>query len=163
MDPPADLDKFPNIVRRALLVQSIDNDPEGACTIIAPLGQDRGRTAVASFIMLDLAGLAFRYQVRGDMTGFVELPSLLARLDLENNVREIPLDTATATFTYAAAVGGGVRPAHQPLIDAHRPHIFWASWLTVVTAVRWASDISFTMPVRLIDWMFDEFAGHGER
>lgn len=155
---PAALDdeQIHRLIRAALNQQCVAGDPVAARATLAVVTQPVEVADRAGFALLNLAGLAFRCQITAPTGRLLELPVLLTALDFEGSLQEVPAELAAATLVYAAAVAGGLRPAYQPLAEAHRPQLLAASWLTAVTAVRWASDITRTPPGGVLDTIFDE-------
>lgn len=156
-------EEVPPIVRQALEAQ-VQRGSRAAAPILDQLREDSGAVALAVAMMLDLAGLSLRRQVRTPRPRFFELPAILARLVSEGSIATGAIEVMTDMLTYAAAVAGGIRPALQPLLDRYfRVHVLDAAWLTLNTALRATADVTFTPEAALLRCILDDYWAEFDR
>ncbi len=129
---------LPVMLREALELQILEEEPERAATTIGTAVTEHGAVAVAN-VLLDAGAAAFRRMVSTTDEAF-DLAELLARLALDGAVPEHRLELLTEILTAAAATAGGVRPP----VDALRTRLgeqdlLFGAWLGLLTALRVAS------------------------
>ena len=126
---------LPVMLREALELQVLEDDPERAAGTVGEGVAEHGASPVAA-VLLDAAALAFRRMVA--MTDeAIDLPDLLARLALDGAVPEHRLELLTDILTAAAATAGGIRPSTDALLARLGDQdLLFGAWLGLLTGVR---------------------------
>ncbi len=128
----------PVMLREALELQILEQDPERAAATIGTGVTEHGASPVAG-VLLDAAALAFRRMV--EVTDDVlDLPELLTRLALDGAVPEHRLELLTDILTAAAATAGGIRPSVDALLTRlGEQDLLFGAWLGLLTGLRVAA------------------------
>lgn len=129
---------LPVMLREALELQILDQEPERAATVLGTGVAEHGVTAVAQ-ILLDATAVGLRRMV-AITDEALDLAELLTRLALDGAVPEHRLELLTDILTAAAATAGGIRPS----VDALQGRLgdqdlLFGAWLGALTGVRVAS------------------------
>lgn len=152
---------LPVMLREALELQILEQDPEQAASTIGTGVGEHGATTVAQ-LLLEATAVAFRRMVAVTDEAF-DLAELLTKLALDGAVPEHRLELLTDILTAAAATAGGIRPSvdalHARLGDQD---LLFGAWLGTLTGLRVASlAMEVTEPELLEDVLlaFEVFAG----
>jgi hypothetical protein len=153
--------ELPAMLREALELQILEQDPEQAAGTIGTGVAEHGATVVAQ-VLLEATAVAFRRMVSITDEAF-DLADLLTKLALDGAVPEHRLELLTDILTAAAATAGGIRPSvdalHTRLGDQD---LLFGAWLGLLTGLRVASlAIEVTEPELLEDVLlaFEVFSG----
>lgn len=143
--------ELPVMLREALELQILEQEPEQAATTIGTGVAEHGPTVVAQ-VLLEATAVAFRRMVSITDEAF-DLAELLTQLALDGAVPEHRLELLTEILTAAAATAGGIRPSvdalHGRLGDQD---LLFGAWLGALTGLRVASlAIEVTEPELLED------------
>jgi hypothetical protein len=129
---------LPVMLREALELQILEDDPERAASTIGSGVSDHGASAVAE-VLLEATALAFRRMVAITYEA-VDLAELLTRLALDGAVPEHRLELLTDILTAAAATAGGIRPSVDALhARLGEQDLLFGAWLGLLTGLRVAS------------------------
>jgi hypothetical protein len=143
--------ELPVMLREALELQILEQEPERAATTIGTGVAEHGATMVAQ-VLLEATAVAFRRMVSITDEAF-DLAELLTQLALDGAVPEHRLELLTDILTAAAATAGGIRPS----VDALQgrlgdQELLFGAWLGTLTGLRVASlAIEVTEPELLED------------
>jgi hypothetical protein len=143
--------ELPVMLREALELQILEQEPEQAATTIGTGVGEHGATVVAQ-VLLEATAVALRRMVSITDEAF-DLAELLTQLALDGAVPEHRLELLTDILTTAAATAGGIRPSvdalHSRLGDQD---LLFGAWLGVLTGLRVVSlAIEVTEPELLED------------
>jgi len=129
---------LPAMLREALELQILEQEPERAAAVIGTAVSEHGAVPVAG-ALLEATSVAFRRMVAVTDEAF-DLAELLTQLALDGAVPEHRLELLTAILTAAAATAGGIRPSpdalHQRLGEQD---LLFGAWLGLLTGLRVAS------------------------
>jgi hypothetical protein len=126
---------LPVMLREALELQILEDDPERAATVIGSGVADHGPSAVAQ-VLLEATALAFRRMV-AITDEALDLAELLTRLALDGAVPEHRLELLTDVLTAAAATAGGIRPSVDALhARLGEQDLLFGAWLGLLTGLR---------------------------
>jgi hypothetical protein len=130
--------ELPVMLREALELQILEQEPEQAAGTIGRGVADHGASAVAQ-VLLEATALAFRRMV--EITDdAIDLADLLTRLALDGAVPEHRLELLTDILTAAAATAGGIRPSVDALhTRLGEQDLLFGAWLGLLTGLRVAS------------------------
>ncbi|MEO6317908.1 MAG: hypothetical protein ABIP36_03915 [Acidimicrobiales bacterium] len=129
---------LPVMLREALELQILEDDPERAAGTIGEGVGEHGASAVAQ-VLLEATALAFRRMV-AITDEALDLAELLTRLALDGAVPEHRLELLTDILTAAAATAGGIRPSTDALhTRLGEQDLLFGAWLGLLTGVRVAS------------------------
>ena len=129
---------LPVMLREALELQILDQEPERAATVIGRGVSDHGPSAVAQ-VLLEATALAFRRMVAVTDEA-LDLAELLTRLAVDGAVPEHRLELLADILTAAAATAGGIRPSVDALHGRlGEQDLLFGAWLGVLTGLRVAS------------------------
>jgi len=126
---------LPVMLREALELQILEEDPERAAAVIGQGVTEHGPSAVAR-VLLEAAAFGFRRMVT--VTDEVlDLADLLAQLAVDGAVPEHRLELLTDILTAAAATAGGIRPSTDALhARLGEQDLLFGAWLGLLTALR---------------------------
>lgn len=123
------------MLREALELQILEQDPEQAASVIGSGVTDHGASAVAQ-VLLEANALAFRRMVAVTDEA-LDLAELLTRLALDGAVPEHRLELLTDVLTASAATAGGVRPSVDALhARLGEQDLLFGAWLGLLTGLR---------------------------
>jgi len=126
---------LPVMLREALELQILEQEPEKAAAVIGSGVADHGPSAVAQ-VLLEANALAFRRMV-AITDEALDLAELLTRLALDGAVPEHRLELLTDVLTAAAATAGGVRPSVDALhARLGEQDLLFGAWLGLLTGLR---------------------------
>lgn len=126
---------LPAMLREALELQILEQDPERAAATIGRGVADHGPSAVAQ-MLLEATALAFRRMV-AITDDALDLAELLTRLALDGAVPEHRLELLTDILTAAAATAGGIRPSVDALhTRLGEQDLLFGAWLGLLTGLR---------------------------
>jgi hypothetical protein len=126
---------LPVMLREALELQVLEDDPEAAAATIGEAVGEHGASGVAT-VLLEATALAFRRMV-SITDEALDLPDLLAQLALDGAVPEHRLELLTDILTAAAATAGGIRPSADALLTRLGDQdLLFGAWLGLLTALR---------------------------
>ena len=129
---------LPVMLREALELQILEDDPERAAGTIGEGVGEHGASAVAQ-VLLEATALSFRRMV-AITDEALDLAELLTRLALDGAVPEHRLELLTDILTAAAATAGGIRPSTDALhTRLGEQDLLFGAWLGLLTGVRVAS------------------------
>lgn len=129
---------LPVMLREALELQILDQQPEEAATLIGRGVTDHGPSAVAA-VLIEATALAFRRMV-SITDEALDLAELLTRLALDGAVPEHRLELLTDILTAAAATAGGIRPSVDALhARLGEQDLLFGAWLGALTGLRVSS------------------------
>lgn len=129
---------LPVMLREALELQILEQEPEQAATVIGEGVSEHGATLVAQ-VLLEATAVAFRRMVAVTDEAF-DLADLLAKLALDGAVPEHRLELLTEVLTAAAATAGGIRPSIDALHGRlGEQDLLFGAWLGTLTGLRVAS------------------------
>src|SRR3546814_2462312 len=100
---------LPGMLREALELQILEQEPERAAAVIGTGVSEHGAGPVAS-VLLEASAIALRRMVAVTDEAF-DLAELLAQLALDGAVPEHRLELLTDILTEAGATAGGIRPS----------------------------------------------------
>ncbi len=126
---------LPAMLREALELQILEEDPERAAGTIGEGVGEHGASAVAQ-VLLEATALAFRRMV-AITDEALDLAELLTRLALDGAVPEHRLELLTDILTAAAATAGGIRPSTDALhTRLGEQDLLFGAWLGLLTGLR---------------------------
>ncbi len=126
---------LPVMLREALELQILEDDPERAAGTIGTGVGEHGASPVAQ-VLLEATALAFRRMV-AITDEALDLAELLTRLALDGAVPEHRLELLTDILTTAAATAGGIRPSTDALLTRLGDQdLLFGAWLGLLTGVR---------------------------
>lgn len=126
---------LPVMLREALELQILEDDPERAATTIGEGVADHGASAVAE-VLLEANALGLRRMV-SITDEALDLAELLTRLALDGAVPEHRLELLTDVLTAAAATAGGIRPSVDALhARLGEQDLLFGAWLGLLTGLR---------------------------
>jgi hypothetical protein len=129
---------LPVMLREALELQILEQEPEQAATTIGTGVAEHGSTQVAQ-LLLEATAVAFRRMVSVTDEAF-DLAELLTQLALDGAIPEPRLELLTDILTAAAATAGGIRPSVDALHGRlGEQDLLFGSWLGILTGLRVAS------------------------
>ena len=129
---------LPVMLREALELQILDQQPEDAATMIGRGVTEHGPSAVAA-VLIEATALAFRRMV-SITDEALDLAELLTRLALDGAVPEHRLELLTEILTAAAATAGGIRPSVDALhARLGEQDLLFGAWLGALTGLRVSS------------------------
>jgi hypothetical protein len=129
---------LPVMLREALELQILEQEPERAAATIGAGVSEHGPSAVAA-VLLEATALAFRHMVE-ETDEALDLAELLTRLALDGAVPEHRLELLTDILTAAAATAGGIRPSVDALhARLGEQDLLFGAWLGVLTGLRVSS------------------------
>jgi hypothetical protein len=123
------------IVREALELQVLDQEPEEAATTIGTGVSEHGATAVAG-ALVDASAVALRRMV-STVDEAYDQAELLSQLALDGAVPEHRIELLAEMLTTSAATAGGVRPPVDALAQRLGDQdLLFGAWLCLITVVR---------------------------
>jgi hypothetical protein len=123
------------IVREALELQVLDQEPEEAATTIGKGVSEHGATAVAG-ALVDASAVALRRMVSMVDEAY-DQAELLSQLALDGAVPEHRIELLAEMLTTSAATAGGVRPPVDALAQRLGDQdLLFGAWLCLITVVR---------------------------
>ncbi len=126
---------LPVMLREALELQILEDDPEQAAATIGRGVGDHGASAVAQ-VLLDATALAFRRMVT-ITDDALDLAELLTRLAVDGAVPDHRLELLADILTAAAATAGGIRPSVDALhTRLGEQDLLFGAWLGLLTGLR---------------------------
>lgn len=126
---------LPVMLREALELQILEQDPEKAAGVIGSGVTGHGASAVAQ-VLLEANALALRRMV-AITDEPLELAELLTQLALDGAVPEHRLELLTDVLTAAAATAGGIRPSVDALhTRLGEQDLLFGAWLGLLTGLR---------------------------
>jgi type III secretion system FlhB-like substrate exporter len=129
---------LPAMLREALELQILEQEPEEAASVIGTGVAEHGAAVVAQ-ALLEATAVAFRRMVSITDEAF-DLADLLAQLALDGAVPEHRLELLTEILTAAAATAGGIRPSVDALLGRlGEQDLLFGAWLGTLTGLRVAS------------------------
>jgi hypothetical protein len=129
---------LPAMLREALELQILEQEPERAATVLGTGVAEHGVTTVAQ-ILLEATAVGLRRMV-AITDEALDLAELLTQLALDGAVPEHRLELLTDILTAAAATAGGIRPSVEALQGRLGDQdLLFGAWLGALTGVRVAS------------------------
>lgn len=126
---------LPVMLREALELQILEEDPQQAAATIGMAVADDGASAVAQ-VLLEATAVAFRRMV-AITDDALDLAELLTRLALDGAVPEHRLELLADVLTAAAATAGGIRPSVDALhTRLGEQDLLFGAWLGLLTGLR---------------------------
>jgi hypothetical protein len=126
---------LPVMLREALELQILEEDPEQAAATIGQGVGDHGSSAVAQ-VLLEATALAFRRMV-AITDDALDLAELLTRLAVDGAVPDHRLELLGEILTAAAATAGGIRPSVDALhTRLGEQDLLFGAWLGLLTGLR---------------------------
>jgi hypothetical protein len=126
---------LPVMLREALELQILEEDPERAAATIGQGVGDHGSSAVAQ-VLLEATALAFRRMV-AITDDALDLAELLTRLAVDGAVPDHRLELLGEILTAAAATAGGIRPSVDALhTRLGEQDLLFGAWLGLLTGLR---------------------------
>jgi hypothetical protein len=126
---------LPVMLREALELQILDQEPERAASTIGAGVTDHGPAAVAE-LLLEATAVALRRMV-SETDEAVDLADLLTRLAVDGAVPEHRLELLGDILTAAAATAGGIRPSVEALqTRLGEQDLLFGAWLGTLTGLR---------------------------
>src|SRR3546814_2980182 len=123
---------LPVMLREALVLQILEQEPERAAAVIGTGVSAHGAGPVAS-VLLEASAIALRRMVAVTDEAF-DLAELLAQLALDGAVPEHRLELLTDILTAAGATAGGIRPSVDVLQQRPgEPDILFGAWPGLLT------------------------------
>ncbi len=123
------------MLREALELQILEQEPERAATTIGRAVADHGASAVA-YVLLEATALALRRMV-AETDEALDLAELLTRFAVDGAVPEHRLELLTDILTAAAATAGGIRPSVDALhARLGEQDLLFGAWLGLLTGLR---------------------------
>src|SRR3546814_14628676 len=126
---------LPVMLREALELQILEQEPERAAAVIGTGVSEHGAGPVAS-VLLEASAIALRRMVAVTDEAF-DLAELLAQLALDGAVPEHRLDLLTDILTAAGATAGGIRPSVD--VPQHRhgaQDLLFGPWIGLPPTLR---------------------------
>jgi hypothetical protein len=129
---------LPAMLREALELQILEQEPERAAAVLGTGVAEHGVTAVAqTLIEATAVGLRRMVAITDEA---LDLAELLTQLALDGAVPEHRLELLTDILTAAAATAGGIRPSVEALQGRLGDQdLIFGAWLGALTGVRVAS------------------------
>lgn len=126
---------LPVMLREALELQILDQEPERAAATIGEGVGAHGASAVAQ-VLLEATALAFRRMV--EITDdALDLAELLTRLAVDGAVPDHRIELLSDILTAAAATAGGIRPSVDALhTRLGEQDLLFGAWLGLLTGLR---------------------------
>ncbi len=129
---------LPVMLREALELQLLEQDPEEAAAAVGKGVAEHGASAVAG-VLLEANAVALRRMV-AITDEALDLAELLTRLALDGAVPEHRLELLTDILTSAAATAGGIRPSVDALhTRLGEQDLLFGAWLGLLAGIRVAS------------------------
>lgn len=129
---------LPVMLREALELQILEQDPEQAASTIGLGVTEHGPVRVAQSL-LEATAVALRRMVSITDEAF-DLAELLAQLALDGAVPEHRLELLTEILTASAATAGGIRPSVEAMqVRLGDQDLLFGAWLGTLTGLRVAS------------------------
>lgn len=129
---------LPAMLREALELQILDQEPERAAAVLGAGVTEHGVTAVVQ-ILIEATAVGLRRMV-AITDEALDLAELLTQLALDGAVPEHRLELLTEILTAAAATAGGIRPSVEALQGRLGDQdLIFGAWLGALTGVRVAS------------------------
>lgn len=129
---------LPVMLREALELQVLEQDPERAAAVVGSAVGEHGASAVAA-VLLEANAVALRRMV-AITDEALDLAELLAQLALDGAVPEHRLELLTDVLTASAATAGGIRPSVDALhTRLGEQDLLFGAWLGLLTGLRVAS------------------------
>ncbi|MGV3760168.1 MAG: hypothetical protein ACO1PW_11620 [Actinomycetota bacterium] len=126
---------LPAVLREALELQILEQDPESAAGAIGTAVGEHGAAPVAQ-ALLEATAVALRRMVSITDEAF-DLAELLTQLALDGAVPEHRLELLTEILTTAAATAGGIRPSIDALAGRLGDQdLLFGAWLGTLTGLR---------------------------
>lgn len=126
---------LPAVLREALELQILEQDPEAAAGAIGTAVGQHGAAPVAQ-ALLEATAVALRRMVSITDEAF-DLAELLTQLALDGAVPEHRLELLTEILTVAAATAGGIRPSVDALAGRLGDQdLLFGAWLGTLTGLR---------------------------
>jgi type III secretion system FlhB-like substrate exporter len=126
---------IPAMLREALELQVLEQEPEAAATVIGTGVGEHGAAMVAQ-VLLEATAVALRRMVSITDEAF-DLAELLTQLALDGAVPEHRLELLTDILTAAAATAGGIRPSVDALLTRLGDQdLLFGAWLGTLTGLR---------------------------
>ena len=123
------------IVREALELQVLDQEPEEAAGAVGRGVAAHGATAVAG-ALIDAAAVALRRMVAATDEAY-DQAELVSRLALDGAVPEHRLELLGQMLTAAAATAGGIRPPVDAMAQRLGDEdLLFGAWLGLITVLR---------------------------
>ncbi len=123
------------IVREALELQILEQEPEQAATVLGSGVSEHGPVEVAG-ALLDAGAIALRRMVAETDEAY-DQADLLSRLALDGAVPEHRIELLGRMLGAAAATAGGVRPPIDALQgELGDQDLLFGAWLALLTALR---------------------------
>lgn len=123
------------IVREALELQVLEQDPEQAATVLGTGVGEHGAVAVAG-ALIDAGAIALRSMVSTTNEAY-DQAELLSQLALDGAVPEHRLELLGRMLAAAAATAGGIRPPVDALgRELGDQDLLFGAWLALLTALR---------------------------
>jgi hypothetical protein len=127
--------ELPVMLREALELQVLENDPERAAGTVGQGVTEHGASPVAA-VLIEANAIALRRMV-AITDEAIDLPELLARLALDGAVPEHRLELLTDILTAAGATAGGIRPSVDALLTRLGDQdLLFGAWLGLLTGLR---------------------------
>jgi hypothetical protein len=127
--------ELPVMLREALELQVLENDPEKAAGTVGQGVTEHGASPVAA-VLIEANAIALRRMV-AITDEALDLPDLLARLALDGAVPEHRLELLTDILTAAGATAGGIRPSVDALLTRLGDQdLLFGAWLGLLTGLR---------------------------
>jgi hypothetical protein len=129
---------LPVMLREALELQVLEQDPERAAATIGEGVAEHGPALVAG-VLLEATAFGFRRMV-SITDEALDLAELLTTLAVDGAVPEHRLELLTDILTAAAAIAGGIRPSADALLTRLGDQdLLFGAWLGLLTGLRVAS------------------------
>jgi hypothetical protein len=126
---------LPVMLREALELQILEQDPERAAATVGQAVAEHGASPVAA-VLLEANAIALRRMVAITDEPF-DLADLLAQLALDGAVPEHRLELLTDVLTASAATAGGIRPSVDALhARLGEQDLLFGAWLGLLTGLR---------------------------
>lgn len=126
---------LPVMLREALELQILEQEPERAAATIGEGVGDHGASAVAQ-VLLEATALAFRRMV-AITDDALDLAELLTRLAVDGAVPDHRIELLSDILTAAAATAGGIRPSVDALhTRLGEQDLLFGAWLGLLTGLR---------------------------
>jgi hypothetical protein len=148
---------LPVMLREALELQVLEQEPEQAATTVGKGVGEHGASAVAS-VLLEATAVALRRMVAITEEA-LDLPDLLAQLALDGAVPEHRLELLADILTASAATAGGIRPSVDALLTRLGDQdLLFGAWLGLLTALRVTSIVIETTEAEVVEDLLLAFA-----
>jgi type III secretion system FlhB-like substrate exporter len=142
---------LPVMLREALELQILDQEPEKAATLIGQGVAEHGPVVVAA-VLLEATAVAFRRMVSINDEA-LDLAELLTTLAIDGAIPEHRIELLSEILTAAGATAGGIRPSTDAMLTRLGDQdLLFGAWLGVLTGLRVSSlAIEVTEPEMLED------------